>query len=66
MALSEGRTQDALAVLGYLRQGADQAARGGRPGRSTRRRLRVRGLGALREDVEDFARRRPGMLLLLP
>jgi hypothetical protein len=56
-ALAEGRPQDAGAVTDYVRQAGDKA-------RQTANRLDERGVDGVVSDVQDFARRKPGVFLL--
>src|SRR5213080_2424275 len=56
-ALAEGRPQDAGAVADYVRQAGDKA-------RVVASRLDERGIEGVVTDVQDFARRKPGVFLL--
>jgi hypothetical protein len=56
-ALAEGRPQDAGAVADYVRQGGEKA-------RQVAKRLDERGIDGVLSDVQDFARRKPGVFLL--
>lgn len=56
-ALAEGRVDEAGAVADYVRQAGDRA-------RQVAQRIDQRGLEGALDDVQGFARRRPGVFLL--
>jgi hypothetical protein len=64
IALAEGRPQEAPTLQGYARRGGDALLDAADRAYGLSDDVRNRGIGALLDDVQTFARRRPGAFLL--
>lgn len=64
LALAEGRPEEAAMVREYVRQGGERVVGTADRVRSVADDVQSRGLGVLVEDLQHFARRRPGVFLL--